>query len=204
MNIALMVDMQNDFIEALGNKGWKACQQAAYMLSNKKFDYCFATKDWHPIHHMSFADEYENKKPMDIIKTNKNKSQTLWPRHCVQGTKGADLHEIIQKFPDIVFLKGKYNDKEAYSICDEPYTRNLFKEIINKYNYKYEYDFNIYLFGVVTDVCVEATGFDLENLIPNANLYLVENCCAGINEEKSKMTKQKLQNIGFTIINYEL
>lgn len=204
VNIALMIDMQHDFIKALGDKGWDACTQAELMLTNKNFDFCLATQDWHPKSHISFAKNHEDKQPMDVIETDKGE-QTLWPTHCVQETEGAMIDTMLNRFPDVVFRKGKYHDKEAYSIFDEPKTGNLFTQLIDQLvgDIQAKEETNIYLFGVATDVCVEATGIDLAKLGLPANLYLVENCCAGISEEDSKNAKQNLLNAGYKIIQYE-
>lgn len=203
IDIALMIDMQHDFIKALGDKGWDACTQAELMLANKDFDFCLATQDWHPQKHISFAETHKDHEPMDMIDTDEGE-QKLWPTHCVQETEGARINTMLARFPDVVFRKGKYHNKEAYSIFDEPKTGNIFTQLIDRLvsDIQAKEETNIYLFGVATDVCVEATGVDLARLGLPANLYLVENCCAGINEEDTKKAKQKLLNVGYNQIQY--
>ena len=59
----------------------------------------YATRDWHPVGHVSFA---ERGGP--------------WPPHCVQGTPGAQYHPDLQ-LPDgvEVISKAAHPDTDAYS-----------------------------------------------------------------------------------------
>lgn len=209
MDVALMIDIQNDFIDALGDSGSEVCEAASMALLNSDFDFCIATQDWHPKAHMSFADTYLNKEPMDVINTPYGE-QTLWPEHCVQRTEGAMLSPKGSEFVDVVFKKGKYLEREAYSIFDEPNTGDLFTATIQKLvemskAEKGSEDLHIYMFGVATDVCVEATGMDLAELVEGmpVNLYLIENCCTGIDEEASEEAIQSLKEAGFDVLQFE-
>jgi nicotinamidase/pyrazinamidase len=63
----------------------------------------FATRDWHPADHCSFRQR-----------------GGPWPPHCVQGTPGAELSPALA-LPRhaVVFSKGTYGDREAYSAFDD-------------------------------------------------------------------------------------
>jgi nicotinamidase/pyrazinamidase len=62
----------------------------------------FASRDWHPADHCSFA---ERGGP--------------WPRHCVAGTHGAAVHPALALPTDaVVVSKGTRTDREAYSAFD--------------------------------------------------------------------------------------
>ena len=61
-----------------------------------------ASRDWHPLHHVSFI---ERGGP--------------WPPHCVQGTEGAEFHPALDRKPiSHVFSKGQDPDRDAYSAFD--------------------------------------------------------------------------------------
>jgi nicotinamidase/pyrazinamidase len=49
------------------------------------------TQDWHPAGHRSFASSHPGRAPYDTV-TMPYGPQTLWPDHCVQGTRGAAFH----------------------------------------------------------------------------------------------------------------
>jgi len=48
------------------------------------------TQDWHPPGHVSFASTYPGRRPFDRIDLYGHE-QTLWPDHCVQGSRGAAI-----------------------------------------------------------------------------------------------------------------
>src|SRR5665213_3318665 len=88
----IIVDLQNDFCEggALAVPGSLDIIPYANRLQNH-FEVVIATQDWHPKNHMSFAANNPPHKVGDVVKAG-NTSQILWPVHCVQGSKGAELH----------------------------------------------------------------------------------------------------------------
>ena len=55
------------------------------------FAHVVATQDWHPADHASFAANHPGAAPFGTVAMPYG-AQTLWPVHCVQGTKGADFH----------------------------------------------------------------------------------------------------------------
>jgi nicotinamidase/pyrazinamidase len=55
-----------------------------------RFDNVVLTQDWHPRDHISFASSH-NRKPFETTRLGYGE-QVLWPPHCVQGTRGAELH----------------------------------------------------------------------------------------------------------------
>ena len=82
------------------------------------------TQDWHCPEHASFANTKKNKKPFDEVVTYYKKNeggevkvvQTLWPDHCVQGTKGAEFHERIRVPTSAkVIRKGFRKQVDSYS-----------------------------------------------------------------------------------------
>src|SRR5207245_11404866 len=49
------------------------------------------TQDWHPRDHVSFASSHPGRKPFETTRLAYGE-QVLWPPHCVQATRGAELH----------------------------------------------------------------------------------------------------------------
>jgi nicotinamidase/pyrazinamidase len=101
----IIVDVQNDFCEggSLAVPGGAAVAGAIseYLDGHHRdFDYVVATQDWHidPGSHFSETPDYKDS----------------WPRHCVAGTRGAELHpDLDTEYIDAYFRKGQY--AAAYS-----------------------------------------------------------------------------------------
>jgi nicotinamidase/pyrazinamidase len=95
MKALIIVDIQNDFV-AGGTLEVPNGDQIVPVVNElaKRFDLVVATQDWHPPTHKSFASNHENKKPFEIISLG-GLEQVLWPDHCVQGTRGAEFHPLL-------------------------------------------------------------------------------------------------------------
>jgi nicotinamidase/pyrazinamidase len=101
----IIVDVQNDFCEggALPVDGGAdlAAEITEYVDAHHgQFDHIVATQDWHidPGAHFSAEPDFLDS----------------WPRHCVAGTSGAELHpDLDTEYIQAVFRKGQYT--AAYS-----------------------------------------------------------------------------------------
>ena len=83
--------------------------------SQSEYQLVVATQDWHPENHKSFAANHPGKKVFEEINLN-GLSQTLWPKHCVQGTVGAEItKELDQERIEAIFRKGMDKDIDSYS-----------------------------------------------------------------------------------------
>lgn len=115
MKALIITDVQNDFLPggALGIPGADAIVPIINRLM-PSFSHVFATQDWHPPHHVSFA-ETHRKKPGEMIHIG-SVEQILWPVHCVQNTWGAALSdELDQSRIEACFHKGVDPLVDSYS-----------------------------------------------------------------------------------------
>ena len=99
------------------------------------------TQDWHPKNHCSFRE-----------------NGGIWPPHCVQGTRGAELH------PDLImdgtiFRKGFLPDKEAYSGFDGTLEGKPGNPALGQWLRENGVK-RLYVGGLATDYCVKATVLD--------------------------------------------
>lgn len=116
MKALIIVDVQNDFLKdgALevpeGDKVVPLINQL-----QEKFPLVVATQDWHPPGHESFASMHTGKEPFEQISLH-GLSQVLWPDHCVQGTRGAELAaQLNTNRVEAIFRKGMEKEIDSYS-----------------------------------------------------------------------------------------
>ena len=101
----IIVDVQNDFCEggSLAVEGGAALAGAIseYVEAHHgQFDHVVATQDWHIDPGAHFSDD------PDFVDS--------WPRHCVAGTRGAELHpDLDTEYIQAYFRKGQFT--AAYS-----------------------------------------------------------------------------------------
>ena len=109
MRALILVDLQYDFCP--GGALAVAHGDETIAIANRvmpHFTTVVATQDWHPANHKSFAVNNPGTKEGDLIDLG-GLRQVMWPAHCVQGTRGAEIHagleraritEIVQKGTD--------------------------------------------------------------------------------------------------------
>jgi len=116
MRALIIVDMQYDFLPG----GTLAVPEGDKIIQtiNKlqdEYDIIVATQDWHPNDHDSFVTAHLGSQPFSKILLNE-KEQVLWPVHCVQGTRGAELIQTLnQEKIDKIFKKGMDKEVDSYS-----------------------------------------------------------------------------------------
>jgi nicotinamidase/pyrazinamidase len=157
MDALILVDIQNDFCPggSLAVEGGDRVVPVANELQ-KKFDLVVATKDWHPPDHSSFV--------------------SLWPPHCVQGTRGAefvaglDTGRIAR-----VFHKGEDVGLDSYSgFYDNEHRRSTgLGEWLRAQGVT-----RVTVAGLATDYCVKFTALDALRL--GFETTVVEDACRGV------------------------
>src|SRR5262245_10608254 len=116
MRALVLVDLQYDFCPggALAVAHGDETIPVAQRLM-PKFDTIVATQDWHPANHGSFAVNQPGRKPYELAEL-AGLPQVLWPAHCVQGTRGAELHAGLDRARITeVFRKGTDPTIDSYS-----------------------------------------------------------------------------------------
>ncbi len=108
----VIVDVQHDFAHPAGALFVPGAEQAveniAQLLHDPRVTQLTFTLDWHPYDHSSFADQ-----------------GGTWPRHCVQYSKGASLHESLwvenfDRFTTHFVRKGQQQACEEYGAFAAP------------------------------------------------------------------------------------
>lgn len=147
----IITDVQHDFMPggALGIAGAQAIIPVINALM-PHFEHLFATLDWHPKNHVSFAKTH-GMNPGETIRMGEIE-QILWPVHCVQDTWGAELANGLHKEKiEASFHKGVDPKVDSYStFFDGARKRStgladrLRKEGLS----------DLYFVGLATDYCV--------------------------------------------------
>lgn len=143
------------------------------LLASDKIALKVATQDFHPEDHISFASNHPppNNKPFESFidmknivgnKPDQTMKQRLWPVHCVQGTKGAELVEELNSADiDITVTKGMDARVEMYSAFSDSFGNltsgaggvNLdLADLLRSQNITH-----VYVVGIAGDYCVKDT-----------------------------------------------
>lgn len=154
----IVIDIQNDFCPggalavAGGNEIISGLNQQI-----QAHEHVILTQDWHPYGHSSFASTHPDQQPYDLI-TMPYGPQTLWPDHCVQGTKGADFHPQLEYTKaELIIRKGFRPSIDSYSAFYE----NDHTTPTGLSGYLREREIGkIKLAGLATDFCVAYSAID--------------------------------------------
>ena len=208
MKVLVLVDIQNDFCPggALAvPEGDQVVAVANKLIASGEFDLVIATKDWHPATHVSFADNHEGKEVFQQIELASGR-QTLWPRHCVEGTVGAELHPGLMAHRIDQFVhKGTAPGIDSYSgFFDNNHQKETpLRHLIEKESeagHVPRYDVEIAVCGLALDYCVAATARDAAAL-GYKTVVVVDGCRAvNITPGDDVRTLRELATLGVGII----
>ena len=116
----IVIDVQNDFCPG----GALAVVQGDAIIPQinalmGQFQTVVLTQDWHPVDHGSFAANHAGAAAFSTVQMPYG-AQTLWPSHCVQGTKGAEFHPALRSdLAQLVIRKGFRAGIDSYSALFE-------------------------------------------------------------------------------------
>ena len=154
----VVIDMQYDFCPggALAVAGGDEIIPVINRLISAH-EHVVLTQDWHPTGHSSFASTHPGKGPFEMIEMPYG-PQTLWPDHCVQGTRGAEFHDALEwTKAELVIRKGFRKDIDSYSAFFE----NDHKTPTGLGGYLKERGISeVTLCGLATDFCVAFSAID--------------------------------------------
>jgi nicotinamidase/pyrazinamidase len=161
-NALIVIDVQNDFCPggALAVAGGGEIVAGINALM-QGFDTVVLTQDWHPANHSSFADNHPDGKAFSQISMPYG-PQVLWPRHCVQGSTGANFHPNLNTdAAHLTIRKGFRPHIDSYSAFfenDRTTPTGLHGYLQNRAVT------DVVLVGLATDYCVAYSALDAANL----------------------------------------
>lgn len=172
----IVVDVQNDFLET-GSLPVPGGSKVIPVINKVMplFQTVVLTQDWHPAEHKSFASNHEGKKPYDVT-TMPYGQQVLWPVHCVQNTKGAEIAETLAvKGTEFNVRKGTNPEVDSYSAFFEAdgKSKTILADWLREQGIT-----EVFLCGLATDFCVSWSALDAVK--EGFKTFIIEDACRGI------------------------
>ncbi|MGJ8759429.1 bifunctional nicotinamidase/pyrazinamidase [Polaribacter sp. AHE13PA] len=199
MKTLLIIDVQNDFMPT-GSLPVPNGDKIVSIINEiqPKFDLVIATQDWHPEDHISFASNHKGLSPFDIIEI-KGISQTLWPNHCLQGSKGAELHPKLNTLKcETIFRKGTNKEIDSYSAF---YDNGHLKSTGLAGYLKEKGTTELYICGLAADICVY---YSIRDAVKEGfNCFFIEDASEALDNEGFKKIKKEMVDMGVKIISSE-
>jgi len=193
----VVIDLQNDFCPggALAVAGGDEIVPLVNDLI-RSADHVIMTQDWHPAGHSSFASSHPGHQPYQSV-TMPYGEQTLWPDHCIQGSRGAEFHTgLAWAKAELVIRKGFRPSIDSYSAFFE----NDRTTPTGLAGYLRERGIgSITLAGLATDFCVAYSALDAVKLGFSATVRLAACCGIDLNGSLDAMTG-RMRDAGVTLL----
>jgi nicotinamidase/pyrazinamidase len=173
----VIVDVQHDFLPG----GALAVAEGERIFAPigalaPRFARVYATRDWHPADHSSYA---QNGGP--------------WPVHCVANTHGAAFDERLdQRTIDLVVDKGTDRETDGYSgFAATTLADDLRAHGIGR----------VFICGLATDYCVKHTALDARSA--GFATVVIADAAAAVNVQPGDETRalDELRAHGVTVVN---
>lgn len=210
----IMVDVQNDFCPAYKDREGRVTAPGVMQIKDgdKVVEplnfiskiFCshgspvIATQDWHPSDNISFASMHPGQKAndiMDIVYEKRDQEgigimeQVLWPDHCVQGTWGAEFHDLLDLKPvSFILRKGRSKHMDSYSAFfeNDKATATGLGGLLRDLGIE-----NVYIGGLALDYCVFYSAMDAVKL--GFKTYVLNDAVQGIGSPRDSIEIAMMQ-----------
>ena len=195
----LVVDVQNGFIsetEELPVEGGAEVVPVINALL-PRFRVRVATQDWHPPGHGSFASAHPGERPYGRGVLG-GVPQTWWPDHCVQGTRGAELHPgLDQRAFQAVIRKGYDPGVDSYSAFSDNAGHNPtgLDGYLRARGVRH-----VVIAGLTRDYCVHYSALDARRLLPEADVWVVIDATRAVSPETGREAEEAMRSAGVRLI----
>lgn len=144
-------------------------------LLHDRFPVAFATQDWHPAGHSSFASAHPGSVPYNIAQMPYG-AQILWPDHALQGSANAALHPALAHDRlRMILRKGSDPAIDSYSafLENDRVTTTGLAGWLRDCGIR-----RIFFCGLATDFCV---AWSVHHAIDHGfETFVIEDACRGI------------------------
>jgi nicotinamidase/pyrazinamidase len=180
-DVLVVTDVQNDFCPggALAVADGDAVIDVIHRIA-PSFEHIILTQDWHPARHTSFASTHPGKQPFEQIELSYG-AQTLWPDHCIQGSKGAEFHPALHvPRAELILRKGYRPQIDSYSAFfeNDRVTPTGLAGYLEERNLS-----RVFLAGLAYDYCVGYSALDARRL--GLQAVVIRDACRAIDLEGS-------------------
>jgi nicotinamidase/pyrazinamidase len=180
-DVLVITDVQNDFCPggALAVADGDAVIDVIHRIA-PSFEHIILTQDWHPARHTSFASAHPGKQPFEQIELSYG-AQTLWPDHCVQGSKGAEFHPKLHlPQAELILRKGYRPQIDSYSAFfeNDRVTPTGLAGYLEERNLA-----RVFFTGLAYDYCVGYSALDARRL--GLQAVVIRDACRAIDLEGS-------------------
>ncbi|KAF2969926.1 hypothetical protein GQX73_g3611 [Xylaria multiplex] len=208
----IVVDVQEDFCPPNGSLAVPEGRDVVAPI-NKLLALPFvlkvATKDWHPLDHVSFAANHAGKQPyVDFVtivnpeNATESYSSRLWPVHCVQGTGGAELlAELDVGRLDRIVEKGTDRRVEMYSPFYDPFVSPRVSDSGLATLLRDHAVTDVYVVGLAGDYCVKSCAEDAAK--EGFRTYLIEECTRSVDAGNWPQCKVAIEGSGAKVVSVE-
>lgn len=192
MDALIIVDIQYDFLPG----GALAVPRGDEVIPvvnrlQERFKLVVATQDWHPAGHASFASSHPGKGVYDAV-TIDGVEQILWPDHCVQGSRGAELAKAFNtNRVEAIFRKGTDPGIDSYSAFYD----NVRRKSTGLEGYlKWKQVDRVFLAGLAADFCVSYSIMDA--LAMGFGAVLIKDATRAISEDGFRTAERIIRDRG--------
>ncbi|MFC2733869.1 MAG: cysteine hydrolase family protein [Oribacterium sp.] len=171
--ILLVIDMQNDFIDAaLGSREAEAIVDAVKeKIRSYPAENVIATMDTHGENYMDTQE-----------------GRNLPVMHCIRGTHGWQLQTDVAE----LLRHAKIYEKPSFGSMD-------LAEELKKLSEKEEIELE--LIGLCTDICVVSNALLLKAAMPEVKISVDAACCAGVTVEKHRAALETMRSCQIHVVN---
>lgn len=164
MDVLVVVDMQNDFIDGtLGTAEAKAIVPDVAEKIKRFSGLVLATRDTHD---------------KDYLTTQEGRKLPV--EHCIKGTKGWEIRKEIA-----VLIKEEPIDKPSFG------SKELAERLLS-FHEKEEIK-SITLIGLCTDICVISNALLLKAFLPEVPVIVDASCCAGVTQKSHEQALEAMK-----------
>ena len=196
--------MQNDFVSgSLAVRGADAEFVRRINAFRRRLGWTAVvfTQDYHPENHCSFADMHGQEVFSEIQipapgEGNGSVAQVMWPRHCVQGTQGAEFHPDLERQKgDIVVRKGLDHTVDSYSGFFDNFQHHEtdLRKVLAQQGIT-----DVYCVGLAFDYCAGSTAFDAATV--GFKSHVVMDLCRSVADGSHSAMVEKLKEGGVKLL----
>jgi nicotinamidase/pyrazinamidase len=153
----------------------------------------FASRDYHPPNHISFASSHPGSVPFTTIQLPDGRIQKLWPDHCVYTIGDARLQLDNNLFFEVI-KKGQNPQYDSYSAFrDDGGAATEIDAILKAKHIK-----NLVVYGLSTEYCVRASVLDALSL--GYVVYVYVDLSRGVSPLDAQNAVAEMRSAGAKII----